>query len=75
MSNGSRELPSEHHVQLRETEYERVVAVEQHQVQRLAERFRQHRGELEAPEPGTEDDDPRPHQAFTVTPGCGTMRR
>ena len=75
MANGRHGLPSEHHIELGVAEHEGVVAVEQHQVERLAEGIREHGGELEAAETGAEYDDARAHQPFTATAGCGTMRR
>ena len=46
----------EHDVELGEPEHERVVAVDQRDVDVIAERFRQAGGELEAAEPGPQDE-------------------
>jgi hypothetical protein len=41
MPDGSRELPSEHHVQLGIAEHERVGSIDEHRVRGLAQRARE----------------------------------
>ena len=57
--------PSEHHVELRVTEDERIALVDQSDVDVVAERVRQCRRQFETPEAGSQDDDPL-HRAMLV---------
>jgi hypothetical protein len=56
MANSSGHLPSEHHVEFREAEDERVAFVDEDDVDVVAECIREDCRQLEAPEAGAEDD-------------------
>ena len=61
MTDVSRQLASEHHVELREAEDERVALVDEHDVDSVAERIGKNRRQLEAAEPRAEHDHARLH--------------
>ena len=62
MTDVGRHLPSEHHVELREAEDERVALVDEHDVDGVAEGVRKNRRQLEAAEAGAEHHDTRGHR-------------
>ncbi len=59
-------LASEHYLELREAEEERVVAVEQHDVDRVSGGFGQARREFEPPEARAQDEDVPLHCAILL---------
>src|SRR4029079_6606633 len=68
-------LLSEHHVELREAEDEYVALVDQRDLDVVAERFGETRGQLEAAEAGAEDDHTGAHPVRLSRPvasGSGT---
>ena len=67
--------PAEHHVELRVSEDERVVLVDQGYVDVVAERLRQHGRELKTAEARSEDDNPGFHQAIVVNLAHATPSR
>ena len=85
MAHVGRHLPSEHHVELREAEDERVALVDEHDVDGVAEGIRKNRRQLEAAESRAEHDHACLHRPLPSVclhrflrllqrPGCGTMR-
>ena len=54
--------PTEHDVELRVAEHERVAVVDQRHAGLVAERVREHGCELEPAEPRAEDEDPLAHR-------------
>jgi hypothetical protein len=61
-------LAAEHHLELGETEKERVVAVDQCDLDRVCDRLREPCRKLQSAEPGTEDQDVLAHQRHTTRP-------
>jgi hypothetical protein len=63
--------PSEHHVELREAEDERIALVDQRDRHLAGQLAAQPRRELETAEPGAQDHDANRHDQLV---GSGTMR-
>jgi hypothetical protein len=78
MVHGGVRRATEHDVELREPEHEPVTLVDQHDVDPVAELLGQPGGELEAPEPGAEDDHPHGRivgRAADGAPAAGAPER
>ena len=88
MTDVGRDLPSEHHVELREAEDERVALVDERDVESVAEGLGKNRRQLEPTKSRAENHDARLHGVLPLPaaacrpyridlcqrPGCGTIR-
>ena len=69
-------LAAEHHLELGEAEVERVVAIDQRDPDRVRDRLREPRRELQSAEPGAEDQDVLAHrrQHYFLRPSLTVLR-
>ena len=73
MPHLGRHLPSEHHVEFRKAEDKRIVLLDKHDLDGIAQCVRQDRRQLEAAESGPEHYDSRLHVLLLVGVNLGLI--